>query len=130
MHATERPRSKMYAAITQLRVLPGMFEEAQELFGSLVMPAYAERAARGAWIFSRAEEGAAIVVVLYETQQDAECGAEARLLDEMAERWAHALAEPPSRKVWQVTLAATTGAPLCKLSGDILQLLSQVTRAL
>lgn len=120
----------MYAAITTLRFAPGKAEAASEMFGSLVMPAYAERAARGAWIFTRPEDSSAIVIVLYETRSEAEAADEQEAFAQVMASDCGILAEPPRREVYYVTMGTTSKAPSQPLSSDILSLLAEVSRAL
>ena len=127
----------MYAAITLLKFAPGetsgQGEAAGEIFASLVMPAYAEQVARGAWIFTRPDEGRAIVIVLYESLEAAEVGEEKRALEEVMEAHGSVLAEPPRREVYCVAMGTVTGSPssaLAPLSGDILSLIEDVSRSL
>src|SRR5438477_8549419 len=117
----------MYAAITLLKFLPGDATRSAELFGSLVMPAYAERVARGAWIFSRPEDNGAIVIVLYDTREEAEAEEEKKAVEETLAAHCTMLAEPHRREVYHVAMGTVAGAPLSPLSGDILSLLAEVS---
>lgn len=124
----------MYAAITTLKFQPGSAEDASELLSSLVMPAYAERMARGAWIFTRPEECSAIVIVMYDCKETAEAGLEKAAVDEVLT--CDMLAQPLRREVFHVAMGTMSSAPpaaapsLAPLSGDILSLLAEVSRAL
>lgn len=128
----------MYAAITHLTFQPGRTEEASELFGSMVMPAYAEGVARGAWIFTHAEDNRAIVIVLYSTREEAEVAKEQEAMDEVLKAKGDLLSESPRREVFFVAMGASAAThanePSCSslqpLSGDILSLLAEVSRSL
>ncbi len=123
----------MYAAITQLKFLPGKAEAAADLFGSLVMPAYAEGVARGAWIFTHAEDDCAIVIVLYDNREVAEAEGEKKAVEQVMQAHCNLLAEPLRRKVYYVAMGTVSGSPgpsLPALSGDILSLLDEVSRSL
>ena len=129
----------MYAAITSLKFHPGKAEAAVELFGSLVMPAYAQHVARGAWIFTRPEDNRAIAIVLYNTKEAAEAGVEKQAVMEVMNAHGDLLAEPPRREVFHVAMGTVSGAPdpaspssdgLPPLGNDILSLLADVSRSL
>ena len=129
----------MYAAITNLKLLPGNTENAAELFASLVMPGYAEGVSRGAWVFTNAEDNRAMAVVLYETREAAEAREEKKAFEQAIEANCIMLAEPPRRDVFFVAMGTMAGAPaparICEpslppLSGDIMSLLAEVSRAL
>src|SRR5438309_7293754 len=87
----------MYAAITTVNFLPGKAEAGSELFGSLVMPAYAEHVARGAWIFTHPEDNRAIAIVLYDSREAAEAGEEKEAVEQVMQAHCNMLAEPPRR---------------------------------
>ncbi|MDQ3930486.1 MAG: hypothetical protein M3328_15250 [Chloroflexota bacterium] len=123
----------MFAAITLLKLLPGRAEGAAELFGSLVMPAYAERSARGAWIFTHPEDNRAMVIVMYDTREAAEAREEKDAVEAVMEAHCDTLAEPPRREVFYVAMGTMSGPPppaLAPLSGDILSLLAEVSSSL
>jgi hypothetical protein len=124
--------SRMYAAITLLKFLPGAGEDALDLMGSLVMPAYVERIARGTWIFRQPEDGRAMVIVLYDTREAAEAGVEQKAVEEAMANHDNMLSEPPHRDVYEVAMGTLSHAPdqLQPLSGDILSLLAEVSRSL
>src|SRR5262245_54700490 len=125
----------MYAAITLLKFLPGMAERGADLYGDVVMPAYAEHVSRGAWIFAHPENDSAIVVVLYDSRKAADAGGEKKAVEQLTEDHGDVLAEPPRREVYNVIMGAVSGSTsqepgVTALSDDILSLLEQVSRSL
>ena len=125
----------MYAAITLLKFLPGKAQEGADLFGDLVMPAYAEHVSRGSWVFSRPENNRAVVIVLYDSRQAADAGGEKRAVEQLMQTHGELFAEPPSRDIYHVLMGAVSNTPteepcLAPLSGDILSLLEEVSRSL
>ena len=120
----------MHAVLTRLKALPGELAQVKALAADLIMPAYVENAARGAYILGSCHCDEVVVLVLYATQAEAElieCGEAMRSL---RDNWQLVLAAPPTSEAFEVLVATTSSAPDQPLGGDILAYLSDLTRAL
>ena len=120
----------MHAVLTRLKSVPGEIEQVKALAANLIMPAYVENAARGAFILGSRHCDEVLVLVLYATQAEAEmveCGEAMRSL---RDNWQLVLAAPPTSEAFEVLAATTASAPGPPLSGDVLAFLSDLTRSL
>lgn len=120
----------MHAVLTRLKALPGELDHVKALAADLIMPAYVENAARGAFILTSCHCDEVLVLVLYATQAEAEmieCGEAMRSL---RDNWQLVLAAPPTSEAFEVLAGMTGGAPGQHLGGDILAFLSDLTRSL
>ncbi|MDQ3707133.1 MAG: hypothetical protein M3437_18290 [Chloroflexota bacterium] len=120
----------MHAVLTRLSAAPGRFDEVKALAADLVMPAYVEHAARGAYMLASCERAEVLVVVLYATRAEADSVESGEALQALHEGCRHLLACAPTSEAFEV-LAGTTGrAPGSPLNGDILSFLSEISRTL
>ncbi|MEA2573488.1 MAG: hypothetical protein QOH93_786 [Chloroflexia bacterium] len=120
----------MHAVLTRLAAAPGKFDEVKALAAGLIMPAYVENAARGAYILANCERAEVLVLVLYATQAEADCVESGEALRSLRDNCRHLLVCGPTTEAFEVLVATTSSAPGPALSVDILAYLSQVSRAL
>ena len=120
----------MHAVLTKLKVVPGHLEGAQELAGSLIMPAYVENGARGAFVLASCDRTELVVLVLYRTRSEAETVESSEQVRAIRCNWDTCLLEPPVAQHLDVLLGTTSTAPTQELSSDIMSVLAELTRAL
>lgn len=120
----------MHAVLTRLKVISGHLEEAQELAGSLIMPAYVENGARGAFVLAACDRTELVVLVLYRTRSEAEMIDASEQVKAIRCHWDSCLLEPPVTRHFDALLGTTSTAPAQELSGDVVAMLTELTRAL
>jgi hypothetical protein len=120
----------MHAVLTRLTAVPGRFDEVKALAADLVMPAYVEHAARGAYILASCERAEVLVLVLYATQTEAESIESGQALRALREDYRHLLSCAPTTEAFQLLVGTTGSAPGPPLNGDILSFLAEISRTL
>ncbi|MDQ5825640.1 MAG: hypothetical protein M3441_15720 [Chloroflexota bacterium] len=120
----------MHAVLTRLSAAPGRFDEVKALAADLVMPAYVEHTARGAYILASCERAQVLVVVLYATQAEADSIESGEALRALRENYQHLLACAPTAEAFEVLAGTTGSAPGPPLNSDILSFLSEISRTL
>lgn len=120
----------MHAVLTRLKAAPGKFDEVKAIAADLIMPAYVEDAARGAYILERCGGAELVTIVLYGTYAEAEAIEAGEAMGRLRDGWQSLLAEAPCVEMFEVLVGTTASAPGRPLSGDILALLSDLSRAL
>ncbi len=120
----------MHAVLTRLTAAPGRFEEVKALAANLIMPAYVENAARGAYILASCERDEVVVVVVYATKAEAECVEGGAALRSLREGCRPLLVCGLTTEAFEVLVGTTGSAPGTPLSSDLLSFLSHVSRSL
>lgn len=120
----------MHAVLTRLLAAPGRFDEVKALAADLVMPAYVEHSARGAYIFAGSQRAEVLVLVLYATQAEADSTESGEALPGLRENYRHLLTCSPIIEAFEVLASTMGSAPGPPLSGDVLSFLSEISRSL
>jgi hypothetical protein len=120
----------MHAVLTRLKAAPGKLDEVKAMAADLIMPAYVENTARGAYILESCGGAELIPIVLYATYAEAEAIELGETIGKLRGGWQPLLAEAPCVEMFEVLVGTTASAPGRPLSGDILTLLSDLSRAL
>jgi hypothetical protein len=120
----------MHAVLTRLKAAPGKLNEVKALAANLITPAYVEHAARGAYILASCDCDELLVLVLYATRAEADDIESSEAIRSLRGCWQDLLVGPPTSEAFDVLVATTGSAPGPPLSGDILTLLADLTRAL
>ncbi len=120
----------MHAVLTRLTSAPGKFGEVKSLAANLIMPAYVEKAACGAYILANSECDEVLVLVLYASRAEADAIEGGETMRSLRDKWQLLLSRPPTTESFEVLVGTTGSAPGPPLGGDILSFLSDVTRSL
>ncbi len=120
----------MHVVLTRLTAAQGRFDEVKALAADLIMPAYVDNVARGAYILADCDRSAVMVIVLYASRAEADCIESGEALRSLRDNSRHLLACGPIIESFEVLAGTTAGAPGPPLNGDILSFLSEVSRSL
>ncbi len=120
----------MHAVLTRLAAAPGKLDEVKALAADLIMPAYVEHAARGAYILVSCHRAEVLVLVLYATQSEANSIEAAEALTSLRDNRAHLLACAPVSESFEVLAGTAGSAPGPAMNADILAFLSEISRSL
>ncbi|HEX8599820.1 MAG TPA: hypothetical protein VF952_15060 [Chloroflexia bacterium] len=120
----------MHAVIIRLTAAPGRFDDVKALAADLVMPAYVERTARGAYILTNCERAEVLVLVLYATQAEADSIESGEVLRSLRKNCLDLLACGPTTEAFEVLVGTMSSAPGSSLNGDLLAFLSEISRTL
>ena len=95
----------MHAGVLTFWVAPGKTEEAVLIYlGSVVPKMREQRGFRGGLVLSNPEVDEGYTITLWETQDDAEAYESSGAYREQVAKLGDTLAEPPTRKIYEVSI--------------------------
>lgn len=95
----------MHASVATFKVRPGKTEEAVRIYLGSVVPVMREqRGFQGILVLSNPEIDEGYTIALWDTEGDAETYGSSKTYGEQIAKFGSTLAEPPDRKVYEVSL--------------------------
>lgn len=95
----------MHAGVATFQVRPGKTEEAVQIYlGSVVPTMREQRGFQGVLVLSNSEIDEGHAITLWDTEGDAEAFESSGTYREQVVKFGSILAEPPTRKVYEVSL--------------------------
>lgn len=95
----------MHAGVATFRLRPGKTEEAVRIYLSSVVPAMRDqRGFQGVLVLTNPEIDEGHAITLWDTEDDAEAFESSGIYREQVAKFGRTLAEPPARKVYEVSL--------------------------
>ncbi len=95
----------MHAGVVSVRLKPGKTQEAVRIYQHSMVPELRQmRGFAGGYVLTDAEAGKGYIIGLWETQEDAQSFESGGAYQEQAAKFGDALAEPPSREVYEVSV--------------------------